>query len=89
MIEAGARITGSLVMDGVVVGEKSVVQGCILGRRCVLGSGCSLRECEMQEGYVVGEGTEAKGERFVVFKGLEEGKDGEEMGEGEGILVEE
>ena len=88
VIEAGARITGSVVMDGVVVGEKSVVQGCILGRRCVLGGGCSLRECEVQEGYVVGEGMEAKGERFVVFEGLEEG-DGEELGEGEGILVEE
>ncbi len=89
MIEAGARITGSVVMDGVVVGEKSVVQGCILGRRCVLGGGCNLRECEVQEGYVVGEGVEAKGERFVVFEGLEEGEDGEELGEGEGILVEE
>ena len=89
MIEAGARITGSLLMDGVVVGEKSVVQGCILGRRCLLGGGCNLRECEVQEGYVVAEGTEAKGERFVVFEGLEEGEDGEEMGEREGMLVEE
>ena len=84
VIEAGARITGSLLMDGVVVGEKSVVQGCILGRRCVLGAGCSLRECEVQEGYVVGEGVEAKGERFVVFEGLEEGE-----GEGEESLVDE
>ena len=72
-----------------MVGEKSVVQGCILGRRCVLGGGCSLRECEVQEGYVVGERVEAKGERFVVFEGLEEGEEGEEMGEGEESLVEE
>lgn len=89
VIEAGARITGSLLMDGVVVGEKSVVQGCILGRRCVLGAGCSLRECEVQEGYVVGERVEAKGERFVVFEGLEEGEEGEVIEEGEEIPIEE
>ena len=78
IIGAGARLTGSLLMDGVVIGEKSVLQGCILGRRCGIGNGAYLRECEVQEGYQVGEGAEGKGEKYMVFEGLEEEmKDGE------------
>jgi len=85
-ISDGARLTGCLLMDGVVVGGKSVLQGCILGRRCVVGGKCELRECEVQEGYRVEEGTEGKGEKFCVFEGLEdagdEGSEGVEEDEG-------
>ena len=72
VIEAGVRLTGCLLMDGVAVGEKSVLQGCIIGRRAVVGKECNLRECEVQEGFKVEEGREAKGEKFMVFEGLEE-----------------
>ena len=68
-------------MDGVVVGEKSVLTGSIVGRRARIGGGVGLRECEVQEGFVVGEGVEVKGEKFSVFEGLEEG-DGVEGGGG-------
>lgn len=82
-IEAGARITGCLLMDGVTVGEKAVLQGCILGRRCVVGAGANLRECEVQEGYVVKNLTEGKGEKYMVFEGLEEGleREGDDDGD--------
>lgn len=75
-------------MDGVTVGEKAVVQGCILGRRCAVGKGSILKECEVQEGYQVKEETEGKGEKMMVFEGLEEGV-GEEEDEaaGEGIML--
>ena len=75
-------------MDGVTVEEKAVLQGCILGRKCVIGKGSSLKECEVQEGYQVSEETEAKGEKMMVFEGLEEGV-GEEEDEagGEGITL--
>lgn len=72
-------------MDGAVVEEKAMLQGCILGRRAVVGKGCSLRECEVQEGFRVEEGTEGKGEKFCVFEGLEaagDDDDGDEDGEG-------
>lgn len=88
VIEEGVRLTGCLLMDGVTVGEKAVLQGCILGRRCVVGKASNLKECEVQEGYQVEEETEAKGEKMMVFEGLEEGL-GEEEDEagGEGILL--
>lgn len=90
VIEEGVRLTGCLLMDGVTVGEKAVLQGCILGRRCAVGKGSNLKECEVQEGYQVKEETEAKGEKMMVFEGLEEGLGEEEEGDeagGEGIMV--
>lgn len=63
-------------MDGIVVGEKAQLTGCILGRRSVIGRESVLRECEVQEGNVLGEGTEAKGEKFMIFEGLEGASDG-------------
>lgn len=83
VIEEGVRLTGCLLMDGVTVGEKVVLQGCILGRRCMVGKGSDLKECEVQEGYQVKEETEAKGEKMMVFEGLEEGL-GEEEDEADG-----
>ena len=75
-------------MDGVTVGEKAVLQGCILGRRCVVGKGSNLKECEVQEGYQVKEETEAKGEKMMVFEGLEEevGEE-EDVAGGDGIVL--
>ena len=75
-------------MDGVTVGEKAVLQGCILGRRCVVGKGSNLKECEVQEGYQVKEETEAKGEKMMVFEGLDEelGEE-EDEADGEGIIL--
>lgn len=91
VVETGARLTGCLLMDGVVVGEKAVLQGCILGRRCVVGGGANLRECEVQEGYKVKESTEGKGEKYMVFEGLEEGLEAyngeDEDGDVEGRLT--
>lgn len=84
----GVKVTGCLIMDGVSVGDKAVLQGCILGRRCVVGKGSSLKECEVQEGYQVKEETEAKGEKMMVFEGLDEGLgDDDEKAGGEGILL--
>ena len=78
-------------MDGVNVGEKAVLQGCILGRRCVVGKGSNLKECDVQEGYQVQEETEAKGEKMMVFEGLEEalGEEGDDDDEaaGESIVL--
>ena len=54
------------------MGERAQLTGCVLGRRCVVGGAVDLRECEVQPGYVVEAGTEAKGEKFMVFEGLED-----------------
>lgn len=79
-ISEGVRLTGCLLMDGAAVKGKSVLQGCILGRRCHVGAGSNLRDCEVQEGFRVPEGTEGKGEKFMVFEGLESGGDVDEEG---------
>ncbi|KAL6720566.1 Translation initiation factor eIF-2B subunit gamma [Lecanora helva] len=80
-IGENVRLTGCLLMDGVVVKEKCVLQGCILGRRCHVGGESNLRECEVQEGFRVPEKTEGKGEKFMVSEGLELGGDVEEDGD--------
>lgn len=59
-------------MDGVTVGERAQLTGCVLGRRCVIGKEANLRDCEVQGGFGVEDGTEGKGEKFMVFEGLED-----------------
>ena len=71
-IKSGARLTKCVLMDGVVVGERCQLTGCILGRRCQIGKESVLKECEVQEGNIVADETDAKGEKFMVFEGLEE-----------------
>ena len=70
-------------MEGVVVEEGARLTGCIVGRRGFVSKGCDLRECEVQGGFVVPEGEEAKGEKFMAFAGLEDDVDGLEEDGGE------
>ena len=70
------------------MGERAQLTGCVVGRRAVVGREAVLRECEVQEGFGVEEGREGRGEKFMVFEGLEEdvggmeGDEEEEMGVG-------
>ncbi|KAI5290204.1 hypothetical protein KEM54_002192 [Ascosphaera aggregata] len=80
VIGANVRLTRCLLMDNVVVEEKCNLIGCIIGKRAKIGKGCDLRECEVQDGNIVEGGTEAKGEKFMVFEALEEGNEGSEFG---------
>lgn len=75
-IKSGARLTRCVLMDGAVVGEGCQLTGCILGRRCQIGRKSTLKDCEVQEGNVVPEETEAKNEKFMVFEGLDDGEEG-------------
>ncbi|KAJ0425860.1 hypothetical protein BJY00DRAFT_273877 [Aspergillus carlsbadensis] len=76
-IASGARLTRCLVMDGAVIGERCQLTGCIVGRRSKIKRESVLKDCEVQDGMVVDEGTDAKNEKFMVFEGLDE--DGEGM----------
>jgi translation initiation factor eIF-2B subunit gamma len=40
-------------MDGVVVGKGCKLTRCILGKRCVIGDGSILTDCEVQENLLV------------------------------------
>ncbi|KAI9829947.1 MAG: hypothetical protein M1819_005919 [Sarea resinae] len=71
-VEAGARLTRCLLMDGTVVGEKCKLDGCILGRRSRIGKESVLRDCEVQEGNVIPDETDAKNEKFMIFEGLDD-----------------
>ena len=70
-IKSGARLTRCVFMDGAVVGERCELMGCIIGRRAQIGKGSALVECEVQDSNVIPEETQAKGEKFMIFEGLE------------------
>ncbi len=64
-IGEGARLLRCLVMEGAVIGPNCQLTGCIIGRRSKLEGGSAkddaktnLKECEVQEGYVVAWGSE-------------------------------
>jgi translation initiation factor eIF-2B subunit gamma len=70
-------------MEEVDIGERVVLSGCVIGRRARVGKGSVLMDCEVQGGFIVEEGTEAKGEKFMAFDGMDEdeGEDDGELGE--------
>lgn len=70
-IKSGARLTRCVLMDGAVVGERCDLTGCIVGRRAQIGKGSALVECEVQDSNVIPEDTESKGEKFMIFEGLD------------------
>ena len=82
----GARISQSVLMEEVDIGERVVLTGCVVGRRARVGKGAVLTDCEIQGGFVVEEGTEAKGEKFMAFEGMDEdeGEQDEALEEGRG-----
>lgn len=81
-IGVGARISQSVLMEEVDVGERAILTRCVAGRRARVGKGAVLTDCEIQGGFVVEEGTEAKGEKFMAFEGMDEDED---LGEGRGV----
>lgn len=46
-IGADARVEGSVVLDGSTIGERSVVEGSILGRGVCLGADCHVADCSV------------------------------------------
>lgn len=76
-IGTGTRVTGCVIMDGVTIGEKCVLTNTVVGKKAKIGSKSTLQNCEVQDGNVVAEGTEGKGEKYLVG-GLEDEVEGED-----------
>jgi translation initiation factor eIF-2B subunit gamma len=74
-IASGARLTRCLIMDGAVIGSRAQLTGCIVGRRSKIGRESVLKDCEVQDGNVVPDETDAKNEKFMVFEGLDDDDD--------------
>lgn len=68
-------------MEEVEIGERAVLTGCVVGRRARVGKGAILTDCEVQGGFVVEEGTEAKGEKFMVFEGMDDEEEDDDLKE--------
>lgn len=70
---SGARITRCVILNNVVIGERCVLTGCVVGSYSYIGNDSVLRDCEVQEGNAVPGQTEAKNEKFMpLFEDLEE-----------------
>ena len=65
-----------------MIGERCVLSGCVVGKKCTIGKGSKLTDCEVQDGNVVADGTEGKGEKFLVG-GLEDDVSGDDTAAGE------
>jgi len=70
-IGLGTRITNCVIMDGASVGEKCVLTGTVVGKKAKIGNKCTLQGCEVQDGNAVSDGTEGKGEKYLIG-GLED-----------------
>lgn len=81
-IGQGARLTNCVIMDGSIIGEKCILNGCVVGKKSSIGKGSNLTKCDVQDGNVVPEGTEGKGEKYLVG-GLEDELSGDEETDGE------
>ncbi|OCT49830.1 eukaryotic translation initiation factor subunit eIF2B-gamma [Cladophialophora carrionii] len=79
-IGTGTRITGCVIMDGATIGDKCVLTGTVVGKKSKVGNKSSLTNCEVQDGNVVADGTEGKGEKYLVGGLEDEMEEGEEMG---------
>lgn len=79
-IGTGTRITGCVIMDGVTIGDKCVLTNTVVGKKAKVGNKCSLTGCEVQDGNVVADGTEGKGEKYLVGGLEDEMEDDEGMG---------
>lgn len=66
-IGAKCRITGCVVLDGTTIGNDVVLENCIIGRAAVIRDKVRLTSCEVEGGYEVPPGFEAKND---VLKGL-------------------
>ncbi|UKZ68370.1 uncharacterized protein TrAtP1_009409 [Trichoderma atroviride] len=58
-------------MEGVVVGKGCKLTRCILGKRCIIGAGSVLTDCEVQENLIVEPRTEDKDNKLMSSEGLE------------------
>jgi len=61
----GAVIEGSVLWDGVRVGDRAIVHKSIVGRGCKIGAGSLVSGCVLGDGVVVKPGSVLKGERLA------------------------
>jgi translation initiation factor eIF-2B subunit gamma len=52
-LQTQAKLTGCLLMDGVIIEEGVRLENCILGPRCKIGKNSTLKDCKVEGLYVV------------------------------------
>ncbi|MFC7341474.1 sugar phosphate nucleotidyltransferase [Saccharopolyspora griseoalba] len=60
VVESGARVTGSVLFDGVRIGSGAVVERSVVGAGAVVGPGAELVDAVVGDGARVGEGCELR-----------------------------
>lgn len=58
VVHPGARVEGSVLLEGAVVGQGSTVRGSVLGQDASLGAGCDVDDAVLGDGARVGERNE-------------------------------
>jgi len=75
-VAAEAKVEGSIILDGAIIGERCVVENSIVGRHTVLGAGCHVADCSvLGDNIVSGDENEfRKGIRIWPSTVIEAGK---------------
>lgn len=82
-IARSCRISGSILMEGCVIGEGCKLENCIVGPGARIGDKATLRDVDIGPGAVVKRGIEVRGEKIGRDEGGGDGVDsGDESGEG-------
>ncbi|EJU04099.1 nucleotide-diphospho-sugar transferase [Dacryopinax primogenitus] len=68
LIGKNVRISGSVLMDHVEVQDGAKIENCIISSNCRIGKNASLRDCQLQTGWVVDDEASHKGERLKRFE---------------------
>ena len=76
-IGSRTRITGSVIMDGATVGDGVELNGTVIGKKCKIGHKAKLTTCEVQDGNIIADEIEGRGEKFLV--GGMDAEDGDEF----------
>ncbi|ANB13443.1 Gcd1p [Sugiyamaella lignohabitans] len=74
------RITGCVILDGVVIEDDVVLENCVIGKGCNIQSKARLVSCNVEGGYKVAQGFQAKNETLQNLT-MESLLDGDSEGE--------
>ena len=68
-------------MDGAAIGDRSVLNGTIVGKKAKIGKGCNLNNCEVQDAHLLNDHTGGLEDGMDYDEGTTQSVEGSDVGE--------